>query len=327
METFRRARLDFDELKARAQRRGFRAVRDEPDRVARARHAHRAAHDLQRGRRVCRGAQRSANETVIYSAHWDHLGRCPAIDGDDICNGALDNATGDCGADRTGAPLPRRRAARALGGVHRLHRRRAGPARRALLSRQPGVSGAQHGGGDQHGRHQQCRAAPTTSEIVGYGKSEMDDLITGPLAAQGRRVAPGFNAGSRLFLSLRPSALRPTGHSRALHLQRHRHGRGRRRARPRAQRGLHRQQLSQAHRRSDAGVGHDRRRAGPGGALCRGPRLGGRQRLAAMARQRRIPRRARSFAAGKVMAKQPKMPRARRALLEPQSAGRLSALG
>src|SRR3989344_3538158 len=31
----------------------------------------------------------------LYTAHWDHLGRCkPADDGDDICNGAVDNATG-----------------------------------------------------------------------------------------------------------------------------------------------------------------------------------------------------------------------------------------
>jgi Zn-dependent M28 family amino/carboxypeptidase len=35
------------------------------------------------------------NEHVLYTAHWDHLGRCEkAPDGDDICNGAVDNATG-----------------------------------------------------------------------------------------------------------------------------------------------------------------------------------------------------------------------------------------
>ena len=35
------------------------------------------------------------DEYVIHTAHWDHLGRCtPAPDGDDICNGAVDNATG-----------------------------------------------------------------------------------------------------------------------------------------------------------------------------------------------------------------------------------------
>ena len=34
------------------------------------------------------------NETVIYTAHWDHLGRDPALKGDQIYNGAADNASG-----------------------------------------------------------------------------------------------------------------------------------------------------------------------------------------------------------------------------------------
>ncbi|MGN0021565.1 MAG: M28 family metallopeptidase [Sphingobacterium hotanense] len=34
------------------------------------------------------------DETIIYSAHWDHLGIGEAVDGDSIFNGAIDNATG-----------------------------------------------------------------------------------------------------------------------------------------------------------------------------------------------------------------------------------------
>lgn len=34
------------------------------------------------------------NEYVIYSAHWDHLGLDPKLQGDQIFNGALDNASG-----------------------------------------------------------------------------------------------------------------------------------------------------------------------------------------------------------------------------------------
>ncbi len=35
------------------------------------------------------------DEYVLYTAHWDHLGRCkPDASGDDICNGAIDNASG-----------------------------------------------------------------------------------------------------------------------------------------------------------------------------------------------------------------------------------------
>ncbi|MEO5718527.1 MAG: M28 family metallopeptidase [Chthoniobacterales bacterium] len=34
------------------------------------------------------------DEYIIYSAHWDHLGRDPHLKGDQIYNGALDNASG-----------------------------------------------------------------------------------------------------------------------------------------------------------------------------------------------------------------------------------------
>ena len=36
------------------------------------------------------------NEAVLYTAHWDHLGVGVAVDGDNIYNGAVDNASG-CG--------------------------------------------------------------------------------------------------------------------------------------------------------------------------------------------------------------------------------------
>ena len=36
----------------------------------------------------------SKNEFIIYSAHWDHLGRDPKLRGDQIFNGAVDNASG-----------------------------------------------------------------------------------------------------------------------------------------------------------------------------------------------------------------------------------------
>src|SRR5262249_14780952 len=37
------------------------------------------------------------NECVIYTAHWDHLGRDSALAGDQIFNGAADNASGVAG--------------------------------------------------------------------------------------------------------------------------------------------------------------------------------------------------------------------------------------
>jgi Peptidase family M28/PA domain len=34
------------------------------------------------------------NQYVVYTAHVDHLGICPPVNGDDVCHGALDNASG-----------------------------------------------------------------------------------------------------------------------------------------------------------------------------------------------------------------------------------------
>lgn len=42
------------------------------------------------------GSQRP-DEHIIYTAHWDHLGKDPGLEGDQIYNGAHDNATGTAG--------------------------------------------------------------------------------------------------------------------------------------------------------------------------------------------------------------------------------------
>ncbi|GGY93580.1 M28 family metallopeptidase [Novosphingobium colocasiae] len=84
---------DLASLTAAAQTRGFRAV---PlglkasvafDNTVRRSTSHNVVG-------VLPGTSRP-DEAVLYSAHWDHLGRCtPDATGDDICNGAVDNATG-----------------------------------------------------------------------------------------------------------------------------------------------------------------------------------------------------------------------------------------
>ena len=88
------AGLNLDQLSAAAKKRGFKAV---PltgvktsvafDNVVRKHHSKNVVALLPGNARP--------DEYVLYAAHWDHLGRCEAApDGDDICNGAIDNATG-----------------------------------------------------------------------------------------------------------------------------------------------------------------------------------------------------------------------------------------
>ncbi len=110
---FKQAGLDFDALKAQAQKRGFKAV-PLKDATFSASYAVDAkvitSHNI-----VARieGSKRP-DETIIYSAHWDHLGIGLAdAEGDTIYNGAVDNATGTAALIEIGrafakAPRPER---------------------------------------------------------------------------------------------------------------------------------------------------------------------------------------------------------------------------
>ncbi|MGE0742720.1 MAG: M28 family metallopeptidase [Hyphomonadaceae bacterium] len=196
METFRRANLDFNELKQRAQRPGFRAVRMNLNGslTLNTNVETRTTYNVVG---VLPGTERP-NETIMYSAHWDHLGRCPAIDGDDICNGALDNATG------TAALIELARRFTAAGAPDR------SVAFIALTAEEQGLLGALY-----YSQHPLFAPRDTVAainmdginnfgpthdiEVVGFGKSEMDDLITQAAEARSRRVAPDSSPEAGYF--------------------------------------------------------------------------------------------------------------------------------
>lgn len=93
-ELFRAAGYDFDALKAAARRRDFRPVVLGATATF---HLMRDAHEVQSNNVIAKLAGSDsalASEYVIFSAHWDHLGRDTTLVGDQIYNGALDNASG-----------------------------------------------------------------------------------------------------------------------------------------------------------------------------------------------------------------------------------------
>jgi Zn-dependent M28 family amino/carboxypeptidase len=133
------------------------------------------------------------DEYVIHTAHWDHLGRCkPAADGDDICNGAVDNATGTA-------------ALVALAEAHA----KAGAPRRSLVflavtAEESGLLGAYYyasnpifplaqtvGGINMDAFLVAGRSKDVT--VVGPGKSQLDAFLDAALVADGRVATPNPN--------------------------------------------------------------------------------------------------------------------------------------
>ncbi|OJY60817.1 MAG: peptidase M28 [Sphingobium sp. 66-54] len=129
------------------------------------------------------------DEYVLYSAHWDHLGRCEPVDGDDICNGAVDNAAGI--ADLI-----------ALAQAHA----KAGPAQRSLIflavtAEESGLLGSQHyaeqpiyplamTAGGLNIDAPNLNGATRDITLVGGGKSELEAFLARAAKDQGRILIP-----------------------------------------------------------------------------------------------------------------------------------------
>ena len=141
---------------------------------------------------VLRGKTRPG-EYVMHTAHWDHLGRCsPAPDGDDICNGAVDNATGTA----------------ALVALAEAHAKAGAPDRSlvflAVTAEESGLLGAHYyaenpvfplsqtvGGINMDAFLVGGRSKDVTA--VGLGKSQLDAFLENALGADGRVVTPDPN--------------------------------------------------------------------------------------------------------------------------------------
>ncbi|HEX6317081.1 MAG TPA: M28 family metallopeptidase [Gemmatimonadaceae bacterium] len=130
------------------------------------------------------------DEYVVYSAHWDHFGRNPSLQGDQIMNGALDNASGvaqmlEIAKGFTSLATPPRRSVLFL----------------AVTAEEFGLLGAKYyaqnplypldktlaniniDGANQWGR---------TSDVVviGLGNSTLDDVLDTVVTASGRTIVP-----------------------------------------------------------------------------------------------------------------------------------------
>jgi Zn-dependent M28 family amino/carboxypeptidase len=93
VQLFKNAGLDFDQAKQAAKRRDFKPMdlKSTVSATANAKVSTITSHNVV----GLLPGKKYPDETVIYSAHWDHLGiGLPDAKGDKIYNGAVDNATG-----------------------------------------------------------------------------------------------------------------------------------------------------------------------------------------------------------------------------------------
>lgn len=94
---FKLSGLKFEDLKEAATRKDFRPVTLPAKVDLSVRNTLRRVKSKNVVARLEGSDPKRKDEHVVYTAHWDHLGRDPARKGDQIFNGALDNATGTSG--------------------------------------------------------------------------------------------------------------------------------------------------------------------------------------------------------------------------------------
>jgi Zn-dependent M28 family amino/carboxypeptidase len=85
---------DFDELKAQAAKREFQPVPLNARLAAVAENTLREVESRNVLGRLEGSNPALRDQSIVYTAHWDHLGSDPALPGDTIYNGAADNASG-----------------------------------------------------------------------------------------------------------------------------------------------------------------------------------------------------------------------------------------
>lgn len=94
VDLFKRAGLDFEALKRQAQTRDFKPVELKGETFS-ATYAVKTEVITSHNVAARLEGRTHPDETVVYSAHWDHIGvGKPDANGDTIFNGALDNASG-----------------------------------------------------------------------------------------------------------------------------------------------------------------------------------------------------------------------------------------
>jgi Zn-dependent M28 family amino/carboxypeptidase len=131
-----------------------------------------------------------ADETIIYSAHWDHFGIGQPIDGDSIYNGAVDNGTGVAAIIQVAEAFTKLK-----------QRTKRSVVFMAVTAEEQGLLGSEY-----YSVNPIYDPAKTVADInvdairpigrvndfsvIGYGQSELEDYAKRAVEKQGRYITP-----------------------------------------------------------------------------------------------------------------------------------------
>ncbi|HZW14758.1 MAG TPA: M28 family metallopeptidase [Brevundimonas sp.] len=197
VDLFRRAGLDFEALKTQARSRDFRPV--ELPGATLTTSFDVATSQITTQNVIARlPGTTHPDESILYTAHWDHIGVGePDANGDAVFNGAVDNATGTAGLlelSRVWGAGPRPERSIVMisftaeeSGLLGSEYYAANP----IYPLEKTVAGFNMDAMNVYGRVEDLG-------VIGYGQSELDELLAAAAARQGRDIAPDANpaAGS-----------------------------------------------------------------------------------------------------------------------------------
>lgn len=139
------------------------------------------------------------DEVIVYSAHWDHFGRDPTLNGDQIYNGAVDNGTG----------------LSALLEIADAFAHQNPPPQRSILFLAPTMEEAGLLGSQYYTLHPVFPLTKTVAdinmdelipmgrtrdtEIIGFGQSQMDQYLADALKPAGRTISPDAEPENGFF--------------------------------------------------------------------------------------------------------------------------------
>ena len=185
---FAKAGRNFDELKKSADIRGFKPT-DLGVGMSVA-FKNRIAHSSSENVLGLLPGSTHPDEVVVYSAHWDHFGKDPGLEGDQIYNGAIDNGTGIAG----------------LLEIAEAFAHQDPPPQRSILFIADTLEEAGLLGSRWYVTHPAFPLAKTVANInmdalpimgpakdiavISWGRSQLDDYIRDAAASEGRTVVP-----------------------------------------------------------------------------------------------------------------------------------------